>query len=191
MASPYRYLRLNRRLACENRCYEIFFDTVEAPGGEVVKDFLIVRPKLSASGGFVGVCVLPEVGGKIGLMHGWRHQLDEEVWQAPGGFIDPGETIQQAALRELSEETALICAPESLKSLGTYIPDAGLIEGRIALFFAGDCALGSQGRAPQPEIGTGTLRFFDKDELTSLTNRSASICGSTLAACFRYLCASR
>lgn len=191
MASPHLYRRLNRRLACENRRFEVFFDAVETPGGEIVDDFLIVRPKVSASGGFVGACVLPEMGGKIGLMRGWRHQLDEEVWQAPGGFIDLGETIQQAALRELGEETALACTPESLRSLGTYIPDAGLIEGRIALFVAMDCALASRGSAPQPEIGTGTLRFFDKDELTSLVNRSASISGSTLAACFRYLCASR
>src|SRR5882762_2686535 len=129
MASADRYRKLNRRLACENRLFDVYFDTIETPAGEVIEDFLIVRPKIAAPGGIVGVCVLPEVNGKIGLMRGYRHQLDEEVWQAPAGFIDAGESAEQTALRELAEETMLSCEPRRLVSLGSYLPDAGLIEG--------------------------------------------------------------
>ncbi len=187
MADVYRYSRLGRRLACENRLFEVFFDTVATPSGEVVDNFLIVRPKVSAQGGIVGVCVLPEMNGKIGLMRGWRHQLNEEVWQAPAGFINAGESEEQTALRELSEETSLSCDRVRLQSLGVYYPDAGLIEGKVALFAARRCVPLQGSSVRDREVGTGELQFFDGDALSDLVHKSRSIGGSTLVACFRYL----
>jgi 8-oxo-dGTP pyrophosphatase MutT (NUDIX family) len=32
-------------------------------------------------------------------------------WELPGGGIDPGETYQEAAIRELREETGIVAAP--------------------------------------------------------------------------------
>lgn len=165
----------------------MYFDTIETPAGEVIDDFLIVRPKVAAPGGIVGVCVLPELNGNIGLMRGFRHQLDEEVWQAPGGFIDPGESAEQTALRELAEETMLSCDPGHLVSLGSYLPDAGLVEGRVALFVARDCVSASGGSNRQLEVGAGTLEFFDRKGLAELACDSRATGGSTLIACFRYL----
>ncbi len=186
MVDVYRYRKLGRRLACANRLFEVFFDTVETPSGEIVDNFLVVRPKLSAPKGIVGVCVLPEVNGKIGLMRGWRHQLEEEVWQAPAGFIDLGETAKQTAVRELKEETALVCDPTRLQSLGLYLPDAGLIEGRVALFHA-RCEGPFTESATTKEIGTGPLEYFSPDALEEILNHAEHIGGATLVAGYRYL----
>lgn len=38
------------------------------------------------------------------------------LWALPGGFLDPGEWLQAACLRELLEETALDVAPDKLKA---------------------------------------------------------------------------
>lgn len=46
-----------------------------------------------------------------------RHS-DKNVWVAPGGMIEPDETPQQAAIREMQEETG--CAVELLRIAGAY-----------------------------------------------------------------------
>jgi ADP-ribose pyrophosphatase len=172
---------------CENQRFEVFFDTVRVAGAMTVADFLIVRPRVHAADKVVGVCILPEVEGKIGLMRVYRHQLDEEVWQAPGGFIEPDEVAVEAALRELHEETSVMCAPAQVESLGTYLPDAGLIEGRVALFAARGCVAHPDHPAQDVEVGIGRLHFFDREALKKLVLSDGGVGGSTLAACLRLL----
>ncbi|GAB2837505.1 NUDIX hydrolase [Actinocorallia aurea] len=40
--------------------------------------------------------------------------LKDKFWITPGGGIDPGETVAEAALRELREETGLVIEPTAL-----------------------------------------------------------------------------
>jgi len=187
MSSVERYEHLDRRLVCKNQRFEVFFDSVRVADAVTIADFLVVRPRVHAEGKVAGVCILPEVEGKIGLMRTYRHQLGEEVWQAPAGFIEPGETAEATALRELHEETALVCDPLQVQALGTYLPDPGLIEGRVALFVGRECIMNGQCASFSTEVGTGCLHFFDYKELLDLLLSNSQLGGSTLVACFRYL----
>ena len=162
------YSCLDRRLVCQNERFEVFFDRIQAPSGEVIPDFLIVRPRACTLGKVVGVCVIPVCDGAVGLMRGYRHQLDEEVWQAPAGFVEPGESAERSALRELEEETRLTVPPDGLIRLGLYIPDAGLIEGKIALFMARGAKACANAGDRLKEVGTGELCWFRQTELRGL-----------------------
>jgi ADP-ribose pyrophosphatase len=44
------------------------------------------------------------------MVRQWRHPTNEELLEAPAGHIDPGETPEAAAQRELQEETGHIAA---------------------------------------------------------------------------------
>ena len=180
------YRLLERRKTCSNTRFDVFFDTVEDFDGNITEDFLIVRPRIQTAEMVAAVCILPELDGKIGLMKGYRHQLGRQVWQAPAGFVEENESPVEAALRELMEETALSGEPGKVFSLGMYFPDPGLIEGRVALFYAQCTASASRNRV-SGEVGTGGLHFLSRKELLELIVSSQDLGGSTTVACFRYL----
>ncbi len=184
MSFSYRFS--GRKLACSNSRFDVYFDSLEFSDGTQLLDFLTVRPRVQDAQGIVGILVLPELDQKIGLMRGWRHQFSCEIWQGPAGFMEPGESAQAAALRELKEETGLTCGSDELISLGSICPDAGLVEGRVALFLA-RCAGHSIKPVVAEEIGTGRLEYFSHEALKELLNHAENIGGATLVAGYRYL----
>ncbi len=57
------------------------------------------------------IVVLAPVGdGLVGVIRGIEPKIG---WPAlPGGYVDPGETLREAASRELREETGIVIAPD-------------------------------------------------------------------------------
>lgn len=63
----------------------------------------------------VDVVILLEGGDKVVLV---RRKYPPPGWAIPGGFVEAGETLERAALREAEEETALV--PELTEQFHTY-----------------------------------------------------------------------
>ncbi|WP_109122406.1 NUDIX domain-containing protein [Azospirillum sp. TSO22-1] len=182
-----RHRIVARRLAASNTRFDVRFDRIEGPDG-VVPEFLMVRPKVLHADLVSGVCVLPEVDGRIGLMRIRRPHFPEPIWVAPSGFVEPGEPTAVSALRELEEETGLTCAPDDLRPLGLLLLDPAVLEARVALFAAVRTRPlpGAAGGAVG-ELGVGRLELFTPDELEELAVASPDMDGGTVAACLRYL----
>jgi 8-oxo-dGTP pyrophosphatase MutT (NUDIX family) len=60
--------------------------------------------------------VLPvDQEGRVLLLHGWDpHRPDQPFWFTIGGGAEAGESMPQAAVRELREETGIRVAPDRL-----------------------------------------------------------------------------
>jgi 8-oxo-dGTP pyrophosphatase MutT (NUDIX family) len=177
-------LTKDRRLLGRNSVWNVYFDHVVGEGGREVPDYLVVEGIGRTSGNVTGVCVLPVVNGRFVLLRCYRHALRSDLWEAPRGFVEPGECLRRAAARELTEETNLMCAPSNLLELGVYAPEASTLAARGALFAATSCK--GTLRVATDEIGLGAARLFDEGEMAELVANGAIEDAGTLIAYYRF-----
>lgn len=85
---------------------------------------------------------------------------DVPVWVLPGGGIDPGETAEQAVVREILEETGFQVKIDSL--VGRYFPINRLAK-KTALY---SCSILSG--SPQVSSETRGVRFFPLSALPKM-----------------------
>lgn len=94
--------RLEREVVYKGTLVDFCKDTLKLPNGHIVKwDFL------SHKGAAAVVAVRDDQ--KILLVRQYRPSLDRFTLEIPAGGINPGETIEMAASRELEEETGYRC----------------------------------------------------------------------------------
>lgn len=168
-ADPVRLVA--RREASGNSKWQVLLDRIEADNAPAVIDYLVLKPRHSDIGAPAGVCVVPVVADDQGqrnvlLLKTYRHPVAAYFWEGARGFIDAGETPADAAARELVEETGYACAPENLRSLGTFCQEPSTLACRVALFAALDCRrVGSQ---VTDEPGLGAMRTLPLAEAIAM-----------------------
>lgn len=104
-------------------------DEIEEPGG-IQGRREVVRQRGS-------VAALPvHDDGRIVLVRQYRYAVDEHVWELPAGRLDPGETPEGGARRELEEEVGL--RPRSLEPLLVFWTTPGFCDEVMHLYRATD-----------------------------------------------------
>lgn len=88
------------------------------------------------------VIVIPELEDKVAgrrdffMVKQWRHGSKCLSVEFPGGVIDKGEEPEEAARRELLEETG--CRAGKLEKLGQVNPNPALFSNKVYIFLAQD-----------------------------------------------------
>lgn len=154
MESPFMTLRSEKS---HTGRFTIVQDRVRVNGTEQNYDYLEIRE---------GVCILPFHGGKIVLQRQYRYPISSWQWELPGGFVDEGELPEEAARRELKEETGLEAV--NLRNLGAFYPSFGSTNEKIHLFSAECGNPGESEKEPgevlyQEEVSEKTFREMIAD----------------------------
>ncbi|MEU8547225.1 NUDIX domain-containing protein [Streptomyces roseoverticillatus] len=92
---------------------------IEIPPRRVTSRPRSTRPPIANAAFGVGV-IVTDTAGRVLLGH---HRSG--VWECPGGKIDAGESIEEAAVRELQEETTLRAEPGDVQVLALLLDEAG------------------------------------------------------------------
>jgi ADP-ribose pyrophosphatase len=172
-----------RRSVFANSRFTVYSDHI-AGGDLEVEDFMVVVPHVRRDDLLTGVAVVPVHNGSILLLKNYRHPVAQPVWELPRGFMDQGENPAEAVVRELTEESGLICRSEGLIALGTFFPDPGVIRARVALFAAIECSDG--GSRMDDEIGIHGRTWHPEEQVRRMLRDGSIEDGATCVALYRY-----
>jgi ADP-ribose pyrophosphatase len=143
---PYRVI--GTRVALDSKYVKVRED-VFVHGGKQGVHSVIDLPKAAAV-----VPVLDD--GRLLLIRQYRHCVGRVLWELPAGRVDPSETVEEAARRELEEETGFTAS--EWRALGSFYPLAGLSNHEAFVFEA-------RGLTPGPK----RLDEFEDIEAAPLT----------------------
>jgi 8-oxo-dGTP pyrophosphatase MutT (NUDIX family) len=136
-----------------------WFSVVEEPQASGDPFYMLERPD------YVSVIALTPAR-ELLFVRQHRPVVGRETFELPSGHVDPGERPEDAARRELLEETGFD-APR-LELLGTLVPDVGRLTNRMWCYFATDVR--PSAAQHQRESGVAVVQLPEREALKRATD---------------------
>jgi len=139
------------------RIVNLDLDTVRFPDGSTGKLEMLRHSGASAVVPFVDDPSAPDP--RVLLIRQFRHAADRFIWEVPAGRLDPGESPERCAERELEEETGQRAG--RLERLTTIFTTPGFTDEKIHLFAAYDLGEGRTRREADEFMELHERRWSD------------------------------
>lgn len=126
---------LASKMVFDGNLLKVYCDKVELPNGKEASREFIRHPG--------AVAVVPiTADGNIVLVKQYRYPLGKVILEVPAGKLDPGETPDACARRELEEETGYIA--KNIRLLSSIYTTPGFTDEIIHLYVAEELTLAAQ-----------------------------------------------
>ncbi|HXL03490.1 MAG TPA: NUDIX hydrolase [Bacillota bacterium] len=125
--------KVESKTVYQGKIVNLRVDQVRLPSGSISVREVVDHP------GSVGIIPIDR-DGKVILIRQFRYPVGEALWEIPAGKLDPGESPEECARRELEEETSY--SPGCLRKIVSFYTSPGFSSEMLHLFLATDLAPG-------------------------------------------------
>jgi 8-oxo-dGTP pyrophosphatase MutT (NUDIX family) len=167
--------QLSSRLVVQDRWMTLRADVCELADGQEKAPYYVIEERDWAH------CMAVTRDNRIILVRQYRHAAGVLCTELPGGVIDDGESPQQAAQRELREETGYVS--DDWQSMGSFYANPARQTNRLHLFIARNVHLAGE---PTPDPGEElAVLSVSPDELVGLISSGEFSQGLHIASFYR------
>jgi ADP-ribose pyrophosphatase len=157
MTNAAKPVRLARRTIYENPWVSLYVDRVRFPGGRLIEAHHVLHFDKEAV-----ASIVENERGDVLLVEAYRYVVDAIQWEIPAGSIDPGESILDAAVREVREESGYATAAHRLVS--SFEPINGIGDKVHHLVYCR--AVGEAADFDENEVRS--VRWFSRTEIEAM-----------------------
>lgn len=168
----------SREVIYQSSWINLYLDDVELPDGHHVAHHVLDMPRRS-----VGAIVIDDQDRSLLV---WRHRFitGKWGWEVPAGWADPGEEPEQAARREIEEETGWRAG--HVEKLVEYHPLSGISSMHYTAFLATDVERVGD---PPDTNETSRVEWIPLREIPEMATKGQIVDGPSLLILSYYLAA--
>ncbi|KAF2960181.1 MULTISPECIES: NUDIX hydrolase [unclassified Thermotoga] len=165
--------RIESKRVFEGKMISVRVDHVRLPDGKVSTREVVDHPG--------AVVIVPVLGEKILFVEQYRYPIEQVLLELPAGKMDPAESPEECAERELEEETGY--RAKKLSYLGKIFTTPGFTTEVIHIFAAEDLEKTTQNTDPDEFIEVKELHI---EEVLSLLRNAEIEDSKTICALTRF-----
>jgi ADP-ribose pyrophosphatase len=168
--------RLSREIIYQSPWVNLYLDKVRFPNGRVINKYHLLDFPIAAV-----TAIVEDIHGNVIFTRIWRYTTGAADWELPAGGVEIGETVIEAARREVLEETGYTSGNHQL--IYSYYPMNGNAN---KLFYVAHCkALEHVQDFDQNEVSE--IGWFTRKEIKRMIKNKTISDGLTLTALLLWL----
>jgi 8-oxo-dGTP pyrophosphatase MutT (NUDIX family) len=174
-----RWVVHGERPIYESRWVTVGLADISQPSGERFEHHTVTLPAAAMA------VVLDDAGERV--LMSWRHRFVPDVWnwELPAGLLEEGESAEDAAVREIAEETGY--RPRSIEHLVTFEPMIGTARSQHHVFLA----RGAERVGEATEVNEGVFEWVPLADVPELIAKGRIVSSGSLIGLLHVLALNR